>query len=128
MSWLRTVAARGPSLLIRATFTAQEQVHGSALSNRQNPIWEHPFAISLSIAWTGAIDNAECKSMLQIADRRLLNAHPKRTAISETPHYRMLRKFTRSCFSLSVSPILKRRSKKSTSSLRSTAEPFAQYA
>jgi hypothetical protein len=40
--------------------------------------------------------------------------------------YRMLRKFTRSCFSLSVSPILKRRSKKSTSPVRSPAEPLAK--
>src|SRR5437867_6100588 len=57
------------------------------MSTQQSPIpgLEHPFAIPLSVAWTGAIDNAECKSMLQIADRRLLNADPKRTGISETP-------------------------------------------
>src|SRR6266849_6677426 len=41
-------------------------------------------------------------------------------------NYKMLRKFARSCFSLSVSPILKRRSWKSTSSVRSPAEPLAK--
>src|SRR5437867_8417004 len=70
--------------LIRATFHAEEQVHGSALSNRGSPIWNILLQYPYQIAWTGAIDNAECKSMLQIADRRLLNADPKPKGISET--------------------------------------------